>query len=229
MLIKDKNYYIQKFNSLGLSDFRIQKSERTWYKERFQWKITFDFSDKTRGSRYLTPNWQLLLDLFKSNNIDYRRRREYSQNIFTSDPAALDIILDNAAFTDAILYIEYASDFYLQELAAVLSTDTVTDIKFKNEVSEFRYHIFLGGFLWNDTSRFILSNWLAANRELFHFRRVYEEIIDRVKSNSNTPVYDGFNFYAKTPDDILMLHLIAPGKIKKIVKFMEKKHEPITG
>jgi hypothetical protein len=66
---------------------------------------------------------------------------------------------------------------------------------------------------------------------VYLFKGWFQEIIFRFGSANPVANYsghqitigDGFNFFAKSTDDILLLHLMAPGKIRKIVKLMEKQ------
>jgi hypothetical protein len=56
----------------------------------------------------------------------------------------------------------------------------------------------------------LIDRWASAKKTLTNQWGQYQGI-------SN-----GFKMYAKHPEDIMMLHMIAPGKIGKIIKLMEK-------
>jgi hypothetical protein len=103
--------------------------------------------------------------------------------------------------------------------------DAVTDIKFVSHLqTDFIYQVYLGGLEWKDPCKEAITTYLCNNFNEFSFRGYYKEIIQRAsrKWGHYESVYDGFNFFAKSTEDILMLHMIAPGKIRKIVKIMEK-------
>jgi hypothetical protein len=74
--------------------------------------------------------------------------------------------------------------------------------------------------------------YLIVNRHEYFFKGYERDMLERMvaaqKNNSNPRNYynggmmNGFRFWAKNTDDILMFHMMAPGKIVKIVKLMEK-------
>ena len=80
------------------------------------------------------------------------------------------------------------------------------------------------GWYKNSDIRIALTKYLVDNNELFEARGYHNEILKRFRSqylHANSTVYDGFVFYAADPDDILTLHLLAPGKIRKVIKLVK--------
>jgi len=232
--LSNKNHYIQQFEKIeSLPSWRVRRVDQTWYKQRFEWKIDFDFAVESDRRRYGVDNrWLQLLRECEINNFNYRRRREVWCTFYTSDSNLLDHILAREEYKTAIYSIDYANDRYLIERENQVTLDSITDIKFVSHLqTEFRYQVFLGNFEWGkDDYKKTLTEYLAANSEEFLFKGYYQEIIHRCKHNTDIVdqfgryrgVYDGFNFYAKSTEDILMLHMIAPGKVRKIIKIMER-------
>jgi hypothetical protein len=229
----DKNQYLQKFKDLGLQTWRIRQVDQTWYKQRFEWKIEFNFStqDKSYGRYMVDHRWVQLLRECEVLNFEFRKRREVWTTIYTSDSNLINHILDREEYRTAIVSLEYTNDLYIKERGNQTQLEAVTDIKYVKHPTEFCYHVYLGNFEWEDNSvKQPLTEYLAANSNDFLFKGYYQEVIDRCKkhvdlrdySGRYRGVYDGFNFFAKNTDDILMLHMIAPGKIRKIIKLMEK-------
>ena len=229
----NKNLYIQKFKDLGLKSYQMRQVDQTWYKPKFEWKIEFNFSrqDEIKYGRYMVDHrWRELLEEFEKNEYIFRKRREVWCNIYTTDLNLLDYVLAEEKYSSAIVSVEYSSDMYLSELTEQVFGDAVTDIKFVKTVPEHRYQVYLGNFEWRDTSRITLTEYLSNNKEVYHFKGWFQEIINRfgsyqaVRNASGHQIFvqDGFNFFAKSTDDILMVHMIAPGKVRKIVKLMEK-------
>jgi hypothetical protein len=174
--------------------------------------------------------WTDLIQECERNLWSYRRRREVWGNFYTSDLDFLEHIVSNEKYSIALVSVEYTDDRYISELSNQINLDAITDIKFVKIVPEYCYQVFLGNFEWgNDPIRRPLTDYLATNSDEFLFKGYYQELIHRFKNGlaedhygRYSGVYDGFNFYAKSTDDILMLHMIAPSKIKKIVKLMER-------
>lgn len=214
-----------------LKPYQFTKVDKVWYKPKFEWRIEFNFSRQDSIGRHSIDNrWQTLLRECELNLWEFRRRREVWCNIYTSEIDLLEHLLTNEKYRTAIVGVEYTNEQYMNELDNQINLDSITDIKFVKHVPEYRYQVFLGGFEWgNDSVKRPLTEYLVTNRDEFLFKGYYQEIIHRCKNNNlvdnfgrYSGVYDGFNFYAKSTDDILMLHMIAPSKIKKIVKLMER-------
>jgi hypothetical protein len=230
--LSSKNQYIQKFEALGLPQWRIRCVDQTWYKQKFEWKFEFNFNPEPDRRRYgVDHRWVQILRDCEMNNIGFRRRREVWCNIYSSDTAFVDLVLYKEEYSSAIVMLEYTNDKYIAEKQNQTSLESITDIKFVKQLPEYCYQVFLGNFDWNDPIKEDLTRYLAVNKDDFQFRNWYKEVVGRF--NTKDPardnygrvvgVYDGFNFFAKSTDDILLLHMIAPGKIKKIVKLMEKQ------
>lgn len=231
----NKNLYIQKFKDLGLKSYQMRQVDQTWYKPKFEWKIEFNFSRQDANySHYRHSSdhrWVDLLEDCHNNEWIFRKRREVWCNIYTTDSRLLDHILTEEKYSGAIVSVEYTSDMYLSELTEQVCGDAVTDIKFVKTVPEHRYQVYLGNFDWHDPTKITLTEYLTTNRDVYLFKGWFQEIIVRFgsiqpvtnASGHHITIGDGFNFFAKSTDDILLLHLMAPGKIRKIVKLMEKQ------
>ena len=230
--LSNKLQYIQKFEALGLPKWRIRCVDQTWYKQRFEWKIEFNFStaDKSYGRYMVDHRWVQILRECEMLNFEFRKRREVWTTLYTSDEKLINHIMAREEYYSAIVSLEYSNEKYLDERSTQTGLESITDIKFVKHVPEYRYQVFLGHFDWNDLSKEPLTRYLVTNKDDFEFRGYYQEVVTRFNTRSPAKdhygrvmgVYDGFNFFAKSTDDILMLHMIAPGKIKKIVKLMEK-------
>jgi hypothetical protein len=232
--LNDKRDYILKFREL-IPEWRTRRVDKAWYKQKFEWRLEFNFSAGGEDARHwsLDHRWRQLLEECEANGWNFRRRREIFCTIFTSDHALLDHVLSRDEYTSGIVSLEYTSDSYLTELTNQICGDAITDIKFVSHVPHHRYQVYLGGFDWKDPVTQPVTEYLVDNKEEFIFKGYYQEIINRIDKAKTRErvdqwgryqgVYDGFNFFAKSTDDILMLHMIAPGKIRKIVKLMERK------
>ena len=228
----NKNLYIQKFKDLGIKSYQMRQVDQTWYKPKFEWKIEFNFSHEDRKYRsYADHRWVDLLEDCHNNEWIFRKRREVWCNIYTTDTRLLDHVLTEEKYSGAIVGIEYTSDMYLSELTEQVCGDAVTDIKFVKTVPDHRYQVYLGNFDWRDPHQLTLTEYLSNNKDVYLFKGWFQEIINRFGSKNPVINYsghqivvnDGFNFFAKSTDDILMVHMIAPGKVRKIVKLMEKQ------
>jgi hypothetical protein len=232
--LNDKRDYILKFRE-QLPDWRIRRVDKAWYKQKFEWRLEFNFSASGDDARHwaLDHRWRQLLEVCEANRWIFRRRREVFCTIFTSEHELLDHVLASDEYKSGIVSVEYTSDSYLTELTNQICGDAITDIKFVSHVPLHRYQVYLGSFEWKDSTIQSVTEYLVTNKDEFIFKGYYQEIIHRLhkakekerldKWGRYQGVYDGFNFFAKSTDDILLLHMIAPGKIRKIVKLMERK------
>ena len=228
----NKNQYIQKFEASGLPQWRIRCVDQTWYKQRFEWKIEFNFNSDPDRRRYgVDHRWVQILRECEDLKFEFRKRREVWTSIYTSDADLLEHIISREEYRTAIVSLEYTNNSYLEERGSQTQLEAITDIKFVKHVPEHCYQIYLGNFQWReDHIKRLLTEYLVANSSDFLFKGYYQELITRCKKNPDDlnrygnyqGVYDGFNFFAKSTDDILLLHMIAPSKIKKIVKLMER-------
>ena len=229
----NKNLYIEKFKDLGLQTWRIYQSDQTWYNQRFEWKFEFNFSNsgELHGRHSVDNRWIQLLRECEILNFEFRKRREIWTSIYTSDIGFIEHILNKEEYRTAIVSLSYTNDTYLKERSIQTQLEAITDIKFVKHAQKHCYQVYLGNFEWKeDQIKMSLTEYLAANSNEFIFKGYYQEVINRCKSKNNINnnygrsqgVYDGFNFFAKSTDDILLLHMIAPGKIRKIIKIMER-------
>jgi hypothetical protein len=171
------------------------------------------------------------------NDWKFRHRTEGYNVIFTSETAILDAILANKEWADALTEFIYTDQLYVNEFANHKGIDAITDIKFVKRVPEHCYQVTFGNFEWRkeDELRVNLTEYLATNKDSFVFKGNEKEIIE-AKSKGKTSTYygsracvfHGFRFYAKNPDDIIVIHMLAPGKVTHIVKLMERNRETIT-
>jgi len=179
----------------------------------------------------------MMLTEFNNREFKFRHRSESYNVVFTSDHELLTAVLDYPGWLDNLKEFAYADDQYLSEFSNHVGIDAISDIRFVKKQPEYCYEITLGNFDWRrvDPLRQNITSYLAINRSDFLFKgRELEIIVDALPRRqstahrSNASVYHGFRFYAKSADDIIMLHMMAPGKVIRIVKLMEKKNETIT-
>lgn len=173
----------------------------------------------------LEAGWDKIINFCIENKIKHRHRKEGEQVIFTSDLAFLDFIISEGLHKE-ICYLEYTSEKYETALSNV---DMIsTGVKLVKKDTKFCYQVTLGHMGWykNSEIRIALTKYLVDNNELFEARGYHNEILKRFKSqnrdiHANSTVYDGFVFYAADSNDILTLHLLAPGKIRKVIKLVK--------
>jgi hypothetical protein len=230
--LNDTNHYLQQFKSFGLEQWRIRCVDQTWYTQKFEWKIEFNFSTNPEHRRYgVDHRWVQILRECEVLNFEFRKRREVWASIYTSDAGLLEHIISREEYRTAIISLEYTNSSYLEQRSSQTQLEAITDIKFVKTVPEHCYHIFLGKGQWReDHIKRSLTEYLVANSNEFLFKGYCQDLITRCRKNPDDlnrysnyqGVYDSFNFFAKSTDDILLLHMIAPGKIKKIVKLMER-------
>lgn len=225
-----KQDYLDKFKQKKKRCFH---RDRCWYKEKFQWRLEFNFrvykpldnSQKViNENERLRRSWLNLLKTLNTQGFGYRKRFEWYQNIYTNDTRLLDFILDNKEYLDKLVTVEAASELYLEEVSK-LDPTIATDIKFVKSLSEFSLMVKVGGFNWHDDSRTTIADYIRANAEVF---QLPDHLVERFHRDKN--VWDGFYFYVRTVDDIMMLHLMAPQRIKKVtlLKLREKNNENLT-
>ena len=195
------------------------------------------FGVKDRRASSFNHNWRYMLEYLKDNNWQFRHRSEEYNVLFTSETAVIDAILANPEWIDNLVEFAYADDQYLLEFSNHSGIDAITDIKFVKRQPEYCYQVTLGNFDWrkSETARLDIIRYLVTNRSDFLFKGREQEIIEsKVKGRKSTAygqnvhVYHGFRFYAKSADDIIMLHMMAPGKVISIIKLMERRNETIT-
>ena len=222
--MKDRYYYINILKEK--LDWRISPISKTFYKPKFDWRFEFHFNDNQYdGHQYFThrnSDWLALKDFCDANSIKYKTRIERSCAFFTKDIQAVEYIVNNDNLLKAISSVEYTSDAY--KTAFTNKDEISTDIKLVAKVPEHPYLVILGQLGWKDNpTRRSLSEYLVANKNNFIFKGYYAITIERYKQGTASGLlYDGFQFYVKDFDDIMMLHLVAPGKIVKVIKLMEK-------
>ncbi len=219
--MKDRYYYIDLLKKK--LDWRISPISKTFYKSKFDWRFEFYFN----YIKYIDKNWQDLKNFCDSNLIEYKTRIERSNAFFTKDLQAVEYIINNSDLCAALGSVEYTSDAY--RTAFSLKDEISTDIRFVSKVPDHPYLIILGQLGWkDDENKRVVSEYLIANRNNFAFKGYSAITIERVaeaykQGITSRFLYDGFQFYAKDFDDIMMLHLVAPGKIVKVIKLMEKR------
>ena len=227
--LQNKQYYIDEFkNKLT---FNIYSQDRTWYKDRFQYRVSFVFGDNKRRASSSNGDWRAMLYHFIEKGWKFRCRTEGYHVLFTSQTEILDAILANPDWLGKIVEFGYSNTRYLTEFANYKGIDAITDIKFLKRVPEHCYQVTLGNFNWrvDDNIRLTVTQYLATNQSDFIFKGSEKRLIeDSVKHNSSRLIYGGFRFYAKNTDDIIMIHMMAPGKVVEIIKIMERKVEEIT-
>jgi hypothetical protein len=230
--LQNKQYYINEFKS-KLQSWRIGTADKAWYRPRFEWRVAFNFNEERYDCRY-SHKWRELLEICETNQWQFRRRAEGYCTIFTSELAFLDLILSSEEWIKFIAEVQYSNDTYLKEFANNAGIDAITDIKFVARLPEHFYQVTLGNFEWrtDDSLKLSLMEYLIVNRQEYIFKGYEQEMVTRMvkaheinsnpKNYYNSGMMNGFKFWAKSTDDILMLHMMAPGKIVKIVKLMEK-------
>lgn len=223
----DRYYYINLLEKrLGRRCGSILK---TFFQTKFDWRFEFRFENSRRNWRpnRENSNWLALKEFCDSNAIEYKTRIEFSNIFFTKDLQAVEYIIKNDNLFKYLNKVEYTSDVYHNSF---ISKDEIsTDVRLVGKVPEHSYLVILGQLGWKDNPiRRTLSQYLITNKNNFIFKGYYAITIERMlaateQGSSPGPLYDGFQFYARDTDDIMMLHLVAPGKIVKVIKLIEKR------
>lgn len=223
--MKDRYYYINKFEEKFCTG--CKSIAKTFYRQKFDWRFEFYFLGPNFISIHQNSSWLALKEFCDTNAIEYKTRIERSSAFFTKDLRAVDYILNNNDLCHTLGTVEYTSDAYN---AAFDTKDQIsTDVKLVSKVPDYPYLVSLGKMGWNDSpARLALTQYLVANSSSFVFKGYYADSIERMskhvkKGIAHGMIYDGFQFYAKDFDDIMMLHLVAPGKVVKVVKLVEKR------
>jgi len=232
--LKNKQYYIDQFRST-IDSWRIQTVDQTWYKPRYEWRLAFDFGDPDRRHFY-TPEWREMRDYFELHNWKYRRRAECYCVIFTNELDLLDAVLHNELWKTKLKELAYANENYLHEFTKQVGIDAVTDIKFVKKAPLHCYQVNFDNFDWRRTDeevKLALTEYICTNIDEFHFIGSDQNMIQTINERKDKfdrwgnryTIGNGFKLYTKSTDDIIMLHMVAPGKISKIIKLMEKSIE----
>jgi hypothetical protein len=237
--LQNKQYYINEFKS-RVKPWRFGTADKAWYRPRYEWRLVFDFNEADRHWAY-SPVWRQMLETFEAGSWNFRRRAEYTCTIFTSEPALLDAVLSNDQWMNCLTEVQYSDDSYLKAFTTNAGIDAVSDIKFVARVPEHQYQVTLGNFEWRgeEDLKFSIAEYLLNNQHEYVFKGHEADLVKRMNDmvrrystnlrNGHINVMNGFKFWAKNTDDILMFHMMAPGKIIKIIKLMEKNRETIIG
>lgn len=202
----------------------------TWYANKFKYKLEFDFGiydgEGQRTTWRLNTLYQDMIEDLDKNLWEYRKRREVHQSIFTSDTELIEYVLDDHRILNHLHTLHYTSERYNANKSRLEENGIVTDIKFRREVGDYPFQVFFGDWDYRDKQmQECACNWVA---DAYQDRSVVasswnEEVIRRYIQSKILFMYNGFNCYMKSEDDIMMLHFIAPGHIKKVFRILEKE------
>ena len=198
----------------------LRPVQKYWYKDRFEWRLSFWFSTDQKRSSRRSVEWVNLLNHLREEGYRYRFRSESYNCLFVNNTEILDFIL-NSNYVNYLIDIEYTDDDYIKILSSQKSLENITNIKFVKKITKYRYKIKFDYFDYRTDydTRDSLTRYIKENISLF----------DVQGRNRNSLAYrtigNGFEMYTKSLDDIMVLHMIAPGKIASIVKLMEKNNE----
>jgi len=166
-----------------------------------------------------------MIEEFKENLWEFRKRREIFQTFFTSDPELIEHVLNDTNYMSHLHTVYYTSDRYTTSKSKLEQHGIATDVKFRKEVGEWKYQIYFGDLDYRKKD--ILENiceWIAkAYQESTIIASPWnEELIRRYINHKVTFMHNGFSCYMKDEDDVMILYFIAPDCIKKVFKIMEK-------
>lgn len=210
---------MKKLKSLNKKCYSRQKR---WYNQRFEWRLEFKCPRGLTSAPGINwQTWKHLISLIEELKIDFRYRSERTRCLFVNDLKALDVVLDDQHFLSNLVRVEYSDDMYLSELSK-LGISIVNDVKFVKNIPTLKFKIVLGNFNRNDSSiREELGSYIIKNSDVFHVSGVDFDLLNRRRSK----VWTNFSCLTNTIDDIVILHMIAPGKIKKVFELLHKNKE----
>lgn len=210
----------------------VHPHDGTWYGARFQYKLEFDFRDidPSGRNRGIYKFYKDMITDFRKSGWEFRKRHEYTQSFYTNDVELIECVFTNEAYLKYLLGVHYTSQQYATHFSRLHEQMIATDIKFRKVVPEYCYQIYLGGWDWrHNESRLRVGEWLlqALKDDIVSVTGWNRELInrwERSKKNIGQQVlYEGYNFGMKNEDDIMMLHFVAPGHIKKVYKIIQKE------
>jgi hypothetical protein len=166
-----------------------------------------------------------MIDEFEKNLWEFRKRREVHQSFFTSDEELIEYVLDDDRLLNHLHTLYYTSNRYNTNKSISEQNGIITDIKFRREVGDYPFQVYLGDWDYRDRSlQESACEWIAS---AFKDGTIVasswnEDVIRRYISQKTPFMHNGFNCYMKSEDDIMMLHFIAPGHIKKVFQILKK-------
>ena len=207
----------------------VVEHDGTWYSNRFKYKLSFDFGiydgAGQRTTWRLNTLYQDMIDEFEKNLWEFRKRREVQQSFFTSDEELIEYVLDDDRLLNHLHTLYYTSNRYNTNKSILEQNGIITDIKFRREVGDYPFQVYLGDWDYRDRSiQESACEWVANSYKegTIVASSWNEDVIKRYISQSTPFMYNGFNCYMKSEDDIMMLHFIAPGHIKKVFQILKK-------
>lgn len=210
-------HYIEQFKSLNINCVPISKF---WYKSKLMYRLEFSISN------WKDEDWEGLLKHLKKNNIFFKKRVEHTGALFTNDETALDFILSDDVLRKKLVRFEYTDLAYIAALSRLNEADIANDVKFVKHVPDMDHVLIIGNFRWEEKELFqTVTKYILSNKQSFS----YEEYTkDRIKSGN--AYWQNFTIYTNNLDEVMMLHIMAPGKVIKVIKLInkEEKHELIA-
>jgi hypothetical protein len=217
--LQDKQYYIKKFKNIFT--YKVYAHNGAWYAPKYEWRICFDVFREDRNRRSATLEWAPLIMEMRDNDFKFKTRLERAQNLYTSDVRLLEFLINKIEYHKKICSISYSSEIYLSEYNK--KDEISTDVKLVKRVPSHSYIVEIGGlYKAGRQCALNLTSYILSNKNNFYFTGYYKEIIDRMAHSPVRPIWDGFTFYVKEYDDVMMLHLVAPGHIKKVTQLVSK-------
>ena len=199
----------------------------TWY-NKFKYKLEFDFSMLDLDGR---KSWRLnnyhnkMIEEFKENLWEFRKRREVFQTFFTNDSELIEHVLNDSNYMSHLHTVYYTSVRYNTNKSKLEQHGIITDIKFRREVGKWKYQIYFGDWDYRDKTiqegicEYIAKSYVDGDIVASAWN---EDLIKRYIKHKIPFMHNGFSCYMKDEDEIMILHFIAPGRIKKVFQIMEK-------
>lgn len=234
------NSYKEKFK-LANPNIRFYQEDKTWYKQKFQFKLNFRRSNEFWRSKDEHALNQWYIKTFGPA----RFRTEAYNTVFTNSTDFLDFVLNNKDTLASIAEFYTSSDQYLTELEQI--GNIAVDIKLigkKSYVPEYKYEIEFNEWKLYDTHTNPINyadRRVNALKEIIEFCKTNKDDVEALphlvswynhykKENKKhvstwgySPYYYGrVSIYVKNEDIILQIVMLYQEKIKKIYKLIER-------
>jgi len=225
------NDYIQRFTAVDrvivetkeLPKIQVYHEDKTWYKQRFRFRINFDFRMHELYA-YSGP----MIRAFKEIDSELRVRRECGVNVFTSSQALLDYILITPEYLNRVSNVTTSSAAYINEFDK--KENAAMDVKMIGSRSydpEKKYEVVFSS-VWENTRRgYRFDDFL---REIYDFAKLHkDDLIIPLELEMHFAKEGRIGYYYSTPklwakneDIITLLYMQFDKNISKVYKLIEK-------
>ena len=205
--------YIDKFIAAA-PKVKCAPIDRTWYKQRFQWRVTF--FHKWESLRFI----QHILGQLDRAILEFKTRTECGRtSVFTNDYAVLDYILNDSMLMERLEYVTYSSIEYIDAVARLSSAGIANDVKFVKQSDHNNFIVTVGRWQWEDKNAAYedFRRYVLNNIDVFPLTDYTKE-----KLESGSFYWSDIHVMANDINDIMMLHIVCPNNIVKVTKVIQR-------